>query len=152
MESASAIWISMVPFVPLLVGPSPSFIWWLSHWAACFHMLYVQFTQWEENKLSYPVFHCCERHQEHSNSCKRKQLTGARLQFQRFSPLSAWRRARWPVGRHGEGAESSTSGSAGSRKRERHWAWLGLLKPQSPPSVMHFLQQGHTHPLILFKQ
>jgi hypothetical protein len=28
--------------------------------------------------------------------------------------------------------------------RERHWAWLEYLKPQSPPLVTHFLQQGHT--------
>jgi hypothetical protein len=26
----------------------------------------------------------------------------------------------------------------------RFWVWLGLLKPQSPPAVTHFLQQGHT--------
>ena len=35
----------------------------------------------------------------------------------------------------------STSELAGSRKRERHWAWLEYLKPQSPPSVTHFLLQ-----------
>jgi hypothetical protein len=26
---------------------------------------------------------------------------------------------------------------------ESHWASLELLKPQSPPPVTHFLQQGH---------
>jgi hypothetical protein len=33
----------------------------------------------------------------------------------------------------GEVAESSISGLAGSRKRERYWAWLEHLKSQSPP-------------------
>jgi hypothetical protein len=41
-----------------------------------------------------------------SNSYKRKYLIGARLQFQRFSPLSVWQHAD----RHGaEGTESSMS-------------------------------------------
>ena len=33
--------------------------------------------------------------------------------------------------RHGAGevSKSSISGLAGIRKRESHWAWLGLLKP-----------------------
>jgi hypothetical protein len=29
--------------------------------------------------------------------------------------------------------------------RERHWACVEHLKPQSPPLVTHFLQQGHTY-------
>jgi hypothetical protein len=29
--------------------------------------------------------------------------------------------------------------------RERHWAWLVLFRPQSPPPVTHFLQYGHTY-------
>ncbi|EGV99280.1 hypothetical protein I79_003413 [Cricetulus griseus] len=29
------------------------------------------------------------------------------------------------------------------RCRERHWAWHECLKPQSPPTVTHFIQ-GHT--------
>jgi hypothetical protein len=33
------------------------------------------------------------------------------------------------------------------RESERDWTWYGILKPQSPPSVTHLLQQGHTpHP------
>jgi hypothetical protein len=30
-------------------------------------------------------------------------------------------------------------------RREGHRAWLELLKLQSPPSMTHFLQQGHGH-------
>ena len=30
------------------------------------------------------------------------------------------------------------------QEEERHWAWLEYLKPQSLPSVTHFLQQGYT--------
>jgi hypothetical protein len=29
--------------------------------------------------------------------------------------------------------------------RESHWTWLGHLKPQSPPPVTYFLQQGYTY-------
>lgn len=42
--------------------------------------------------------------------------------------------------------KSSTSRSEGSKKRESCWAWLLFLKPQSSPSVAHFLQQDHTYP------
>jgi hypothetical protein len=42
------------------------------------------------------------------------------------------------------GAESFTSGSRGSRRKESHWACPRLLKPQSPPQVTYFIQQGHT--------
>jgi hypothetical protein len=55
-------------------------------------------------------------------------------------------RGTWQhTGRHGTGeaTESSTFRSTGSRKRQ--WAWLELFKPQSPPPVIQFLQQGHTH-------
>jgi hypothetical protein len=34
---------------------------------------------------------------------------------------------------------------AGSKKREQHWAWLELLKSQSPPLVSYFLQHEHTY-------
>ena len=44
-----------------------------------------------------------------------------------------------------KGTGSSTLGSTGSRKRVRHWAWLELLRPQSSPTLSHFLQQGHTY-------
>ena len=60
------------------------------------------------------------RHHDHGNSYKEKHLTGTGLQFQRFSPLSSWQEAWQYSDRHaGEVAESSTSGSTGSRKRER---------------------------------
>ena len=29
--------------------------------------------------------------------------------------------------------------------RKRHQAWLEHLKPQNPPALTHFLQQGHTN-------
>jgi hypothetical protein len=35
--------------------------------------------------------------------------------------------------------------SASGRRVKRHWVWLEHLKPQSPPLVTHFLQQGHTY-------
>lgn len=49
-------------------------------------------------------------------------------------------------GQYGAGreAENSTSESAGSRKRVP-LGWLGLLKPQSLPSVTHFLHESHTY-------
>lgn len=47
--------------------------------------------------------------------------------------------------RHGakKVAGNFTSRSAGNSKRESYWAWLGLLKPQSPPPITHFLLQDH---------
>jgi hypothetical protein len=61
-----------------------------------------------------------KRHHDQGNSAKRKHLIGAGLQFQRFSPLSSWWRARLHAGRYdaGEVTKSSTSGSPGIRKRE----------------------------------
>jgi hypothetical protein len=38
---------------------------------------------------------------------------------------------------------------AGSRKRERHWAWLELLKLQTPPPS-DTLPPGRPHLLMLF--
>jgi hypothetical protein len=47
-----------------------------------------------------------KRHHDQANAYKGRYLTGAGLQFQRFSPLLSWQHA----GRHGTGrAESSTS-------------------------------------------
>jgi len=61
-----------------------------------------------------------KRYYNHSNSYKGKHLTGAGLQAQRLILLSLWSEAWWHTGRHStrEVAESSTSGSAGSKKRE----------------------------------
>ena len=71
---------------------------------------------------------------EHSTSYKGKQLIGAGLQIQKFSPLLSWWEIVWLVVRHGAtGAQGSTSGSAGSRMRETHQAWLGHLKAQYHP-------------------
>ena len=49
-----------------------------------------------------------------------KTFNSGWLTIERFSPLSAWWEARKHAGRHGAGEvpESSTSGSAGSRKRQ----------------------------------
>ena len=33
----------------------------------------------------------------------------------------------------------------GEGEGETDWAWYGLLKPQSPPSVTHFLQKDHIY-------
>jgi hypothetical protein len=50
---------------------------------------------------------------------KENILIGTDLHFQGFSPLSSWWEARQHAGRHcaGEEAKSSTSESAGSRRR-----------------------------------
>jgi hypothetical protein len=65
-----------------------------------------------------------KRHHEYDNSYKRKHLIGAGLQFERFCPLSTWWEVWQHADRHGAGevAESFTSESTGSRKREK----LGL--------------------------
>lgn len=82
-----------------------------------------------------------ERQHGHSNSYIRKLLIGAYLEFQRFSPISAWWETWQHSGRHstGQAAESSVFELAGSY-RERHWGWLEHWKPQSPQPVTHFQQ------------
>ena len=77
------------------------------------------------------VFIAVKRHHDHSNSYKGKHLIGAGLQFQRFSPLSSWQATWQCAGRHGAG-EVAENSSLGRQQEERHWAWLGLLKPRSP--------------------
>ena len=81
-----------------------------------------------------------KRHHDDCNSSKGKHLIGADLHGRKHG------------GRHDkhgmrEGAESFTSGSTGSRKREtkNHWSWLRLLKLQGPLPVTYFLQQSHTY-------
>ena len=44
-----------------------------------------------------------KRHHDQDNSNKCKHLIGAGLEFQRFSPLSAWLEAWKCAGRHGAG-------------------------------------------------
>jgi hypothetical protein len=70
-----------------------------------------------------------------TNSYKGKHLTGAALQFQRFSPLPSWWETWWHAGRHGigEGSESSISLSAGSKERLSHWAQFEHRRSQIPP-------------------
>jgi hypothetical protein len=57
---------------------------------------------------------------DQGNSYKGKRLIGAGLQFQRLNPLLSWWEAWQRVGRQsvGEEAESFTSPSTGSRKRQ----------------------------------
>jgi hypothetical protein len=83
-----------------------------------------------------------KKYHDHGNSYKGKHLIAADLQAHRFSNyLHVGNNVRNGAG---EVVGSSTSGPSGSRKRERHWAWLEHLKPQNPPPVTHFLQQGDT--------
>lgn len=65
----------------------------------------------------------------------------------RVSPLWLW----WHTGRLGaeEGVENLTSGSAGSRKTQRHWAWLELLKVQIPPPAPNNAAPLPTRPHLL---
>lgn len=80
---------------------------------------------------------------------KRKHLTWVCLQFLSFSLLSLWWRVWGNVGRCASvEVESATSGSADRNwKRETQWAWLGLLKLQSPSTVTHPLSP--TGPVFL---
>ena len=95
----------------------------------------VQGESWELLKRGIPEFYGCED-TDRGNFYEGKHLTGSGLQCQRFSPLSPWQEAWWHAGRRGAGevVESSTSRPEGSRKKEKHWAWIGCLKPQSPPT------------------
>jgi hypothetical protein len=40
--------------------------------------------------------------------------------------------------------ESSHLDPEAGCKERAHWEWLGVLKPISPSSMTHLLQQGHT--------
>ena len=83
-----------------------------------------------------------KRHHDQGNSYKGQHLTGAGLQFQRFSLLLSWWEAWQYEGRHGfGGAKSSVSWSKSSQ--EEALFWLGTSK--STPTVTHFFQQGHTY-------
>ena len=88
-----------------------------------------------------------KKHHDRSNSYKENHLIRARLQIQRFSPLSSFQEAWWCAGRHGTGevAERFVSGWAGSRKRQ--WAMRPSLsfwnvkahpKWQLPPTSYSF--------------
>jgi hypothetical protein len=62
----------------------------------------------------------------------KKNVYSGLVYTQSFSPLLAQREAWQPAGTHGAGGtESSTSGSAGSRKRERDTGHVEHLKPQT---------------------
>ena len=108
-------------------------------------------------KGTWSVSFCCEKTHDHGNSCKLKYLIGTGLQFQRFSPLSSWQKAWWHTGRHGagEGTESSTSRSTGSRKRKSlglAWAFetskpipSDTLPPARSCLLMTLHMAGHFH-------
>lgn len=96
-----------------------------------------------------------KKHPEPRNSSKGKHLLGAGLQFQKLNPWSSWQEVLWHAGRHGAGeevAESSTSWSAGSRKKKTlglEWAFWNLTDPQwhtFSHKAMAFIpfKQGHT--------
>ena len=91
-------------------------------------------------------FIAVKRNYDQVDSYKCKHLTGASLQFQRFSSLSSQQEAWQCVGRHGvgEGAEISTSLSESSLTLP---PWTELKNRTSKPTltVTHFLPQGHTH-------
>ena len=96
------------------------------------------------------MFIAVERCHDHINSYKEKHLIGAVLQFQRFSPLSTWQHASRPGA--GEEAETSTSGSASSRKRETlGLAWtFETLKPTTIDTLSAQKSKGlKVHILIL---
>ena len=67
----------------------------------------------------------------------RKDLIGAGLQFRGLAP-----------GYHGgmvlEELRVLHLDLQAARRENKTLAWLEHLKPQSPPSETHFLQQGHT--------
>jgi hypothetical protein len=86
------------------------------------------------------------RHHD-QNSCKKTWGGGgAWLQFAMFSPLSPW----WETctGRRGagEGAESPTSWSTGSRKGLSLGVAWAYLRPQSPPPQWHTSSNKATPP------
>ena len=85
-----------------------------------------------------------KRHCDHRNPYKGQYLIGPGLQVQRLTPLSSWWDTWRNTGRQGERERSESlhlyQQAAG---REKYWAWLEYLKPQSQPAVTHFLQQDH---------
>lgn len=85
-----------------------------------------------------------KRHWDHSSSYKGKHLLGADLQFRGELP-HCHQGEKQGIMQADRILESSMSGSIGSRKRDRHWAWFELLKLQSPTPVTHFLLQAHTY-------
>jgi hypothetical protein len=56
----------------------------------------------------------------------------------------SWQGARQRTGRYGVGEVESSACAHRQQKRENLCAWLGVLKPQSPSLMTHFLQQGHS--------
>jgi hypothetical protein len=98
------------------------------------HMMNMLRLQILENvSKSHPsvLFHCSsasKRQHDHGNSYRRKHL------------IEGWRRSRefyiltpsWLIG----------------REKKWPWAWLGLLKPQSPPSQWHSSSNKATPPKL----
>lgn len=90
-----------------------------------------------------------KRNDDHGNFIKKKILIRVDLQFQRFFYFHHDRyydsRQAW-YWRHFLEVHSQMHRL--QEERESQWAWLGLKKPQSQPSVTYFqktlLQQNHT--------
>lgn len=81
----------------------------------------------DRNRVSSCLGRCSttvKRHQDQGNSYKGKHWIGLQSIRVTGGSMVAW----W----HGEGAESPTSAFISSRKGKSLWAWLELLKYQSP--------------------
>ena len=83
-----------------------------------------------------------KRHHDQGNSLKDNILVGAGLQVQRFSPLSS----KWKHGSIQAGVVQEElrvlSCSEDKQKTGFQAARMKVSKPT--PTVIHFLQQGHT--------
>ena len=93
-------------------------------------------------------FIAVKRHHDQGNSYKGKHLTGAGLQFQRFSPLSSWWETWWHTCRH-DAKDSWTFYISIQRQPGGAslppWMELEHRTSKPTPTVTHFLQQSHTH-------
>ena len=106
---------------------------------------------WDSVQLGIPYgyhlslgFTAVKRHHDHSNSYKGQHFTGAGLQFRGSVPIvMVGSTAQWHAERHGagEGAESSTSGSAGRRK----WTGMSFWDFEAYPLVTHIFQQSYPY-------
>jgi hypothetical protein len=88
-----------------------------------------------------------KKHHGQSNSYKGKHFIGAGLQVQRFSPLSS----RWEHGSIQSGMVLEEprilhlDQKAAEGDSLPHWVELEHRISKPTPTMMNFLQQGHTH-------
>ena len=76
---------------------------------------------------------------------KGQHLIRAALQFQRFSPLSLWWEAWQCAGRRLDLKAARKSLSPAGSQEEALYNELGHKISKLIPTVVHFLQQGHSH-------